>query len=96
MIRVSGRCTGSTCCKASTVSVHATGVQCGGEKAALAAAEPFLKLMGKNVVNCGPSGNGQAAKVSTCIPIHTVLHPYTLSYTCTHYPTPIHRIAYSS
>ena len=38
-------------------------LQCGGEKGAVAAAEPYLKLMGKNVVNCGQSGNGQAAKV---------------------------------
>ncbi|DBB16316.1 hypothetical protein WJX82_001354 [Trebouxia sp. C0006] len=36
---------------------------CGGEKGGLAAAEPYLKLMGKNIVNCGQSGNGQAAKV---------------------------------
>lgn len=36
---------------------------CGGEKGAIAAAEPYLKLMGKTVINCGPSGNGQAAKV---------------------------------
>jgi len=43
------------------------GLQCGGEKGALASAEPYLKLMGKNVVNCGQSGNGQAAKVPTCI-----------------------------
>lgn len=36
---------------------------CGGEKAAVEAAEPYLRLMGKNVVNCGQPGNGQAAKV---------------------------------
>ena len=46
------------------------GVQCGGEKAAIAAAEPYLKLMGKNVINCGQAGNGQAAKVFACIPVH--------------------------
>jgi hypothetical protein len=48
-----------------TDSIH--DLQCGGEKGALAAAEPYLKLMGKNIVNCGQSGNGQAAKVYTCI-----------------------------
>ena len=46
------RCIKTWCC-----------LQCGGEKGAVAAAEPYLKLMGKNVVNCGQSGNGQAAKV---------------------------------
>lgn len=40
------------------------GLQCGGEKGAIAAAEPYLKLMGKTVINCGQSGNGQAAKVA--------------------------------
>lgn len=90
---LSGPCTGSACCKALSVLVHATGVQCGGEKAALAAAEPFLKLMGKNIVNCGQSGNGQAAKVSTCIPMHTILHPYTLSFTHTQYSTLSYTVA---
>ncbi|KAK9829010.1 hypothetical protein WJX72_003382 [[Myrmecia] bisecta] len=36
---------------------------CGGEKAAVRAAEPLLKLMGKTVLYCGPPGSGQAAKV---------------------------------
>lgn len=53
-------------------------MQCGGEKSALAAAEPYLKLMGRHVVHCGQSGNGQAAKVCSR-PVHelddcTVLH----------------------
>ena len=58
------------CCRShslQTVTVCVHDVQCGGEKGGLAAAEPYLKLMGKNIVNCGQSGNGQAAKVSTCI-----------------------------
>lgn len=38
-------------------------VQCGGERAAVAAAEPYLKVMGRNIVYCGQPGNGQAAKV---------------------------------
>ena len=48
-------------------------MQCGGEKGGLAAAEPYLKLMGKNIVNCGQSGNGQAAKVSTCILVPSLI-----------------------
>jgi len=36
---------------------------CGGEPAALDAAEPILGLMGKKVVRCGPAGSGQAAKI---------------------------------
>lgn len=38
-------------------------VQCGGDKQAVAAAEPYLKVMGRNIVYCGQPGNGQAAKV---------------------------------
>eukprot|EP00873_Tetraselmis_striata_P041286 jgi/Tetstr1/461550/TSEL_006656.t1 len=36
---------------------------CGGKQEAIAAAEPVLAVMGKRVVHCGPSGNGQAAKL---------------------------------
>jgi 3-hydroxyisobutyrate dehydrogenase len=36
---------------------------CGGQPAALDAAEPILGLMGKKVVRCGPAGSGQAAKI---------------------------------
>ncbi len=35
----------------------------GGEDAALAIARPLLDVMGGRVVHCGPSGNGQAAKI---------------------------------
>jgi len=35
----------------------------GGEKSDFDRAEPILKLMGKTVVHCGGSGNGQVAKV---------------------------------
>ena len=49
-------------------------LQCGGEKGAVAAAEPYLKLMGKNVVNCGQSGNGQAAKVCFTPLFHSLYH----------------------
>ena len=62
-------------------------MQCGGEKGALAAAEPYLRLMGKNIVNCGPSGNGQAAKVSSCIPVH--VFQKHLSMCCV--PAVVHR-----
>lgn len=37
--------------------------QCGGERGAVAAAEPFFHMMGKRVHFCGGPGNGQAAKV---------------------------------
>ncbi|HWU00917.1 MAG TPA: NAD(P)-dependent oxidoreductase, partial [Terriglobales bacterium] len=36
---------------------------CGGQPAALDAAEPILGLMGKKVVRCGSAGSGQAAKI---------------------------------
>ena len=35
----------------------------GGSDAAFARAKPFLEKMGKNIVHCGGSGNGQAAKI---------------------------------
>lgn len=35
----------------------------GGEQQGFKQAEPILKAMGKNIVYCGPSGNGQAAKI---------------------------------
>jgi 3-hydroxyisobutyrate dehydrogenase len=35
----------------------------GGPDAAFARAKPFLEKMGKNIVHCGGSGNGQAAKI---------------------------------
>jgi len=35
----------------------------GGSEAAFAAAEPVLRLMGKNVVHAGTTGNGQVAKI---------------------------------
>ena len=37
---------------------------CGGEKSAIAEAEPFLMHMGKRVVHCGDHGSGQAAKLA--------------------------------
>lgn len=37
--------------------------QCGGARAAVAAAEPYLRAMGKRVHYCGGPGSGQAAKV---------------------------------
>jgi 3-hydroxyisobutyrate dehydrogenase len=36
---------------------------CGGQPAALDAAEPILAIMGKKVVRCGAAGSGQAAKI---------------------------------
>ena len=36
----------------------------GGETADFARAQPILAAMGKNIVHCGGSGNGQAAKVA--------------------------------
>ncbi len=36
----------------------------GGDEAAFAQAQPVLKAMGKNIVHCGGSGNGQVAKVA--------------------------------
>lgn len=36
----------------------------GGEAADFARAQPILAAMGKNIVHCGGSGNGQAAKVA--------------------------------
>uniref|UniRef100_A0A8D8Y2S6 3-hydroxyisobutyrate dehydrogenase n=1 Tax=Cacopsylla melanoneura TaxID=428564 RepID=A0A8D8Y2S6_9HEMI len=35
----------------------------GGDKEALDKADPILKCMGRNVVYCGPTGNGQIAKL---------------------------------
>ncbi len=35
----------------------------GGPDTAFARAKPFLEKMGKNIVHCGGSGNGQAAKI---------------------------------
>jgi 3-hydroxyisobutyrate dehydrogenase len=35
----------------------------GGEAADFARAEPILQAMGKNIVHCGGSGNGQVAKI---------------------------------
>jgi 3-hydroxyisobutyrate dehydrogenase len=35
----------------------------GGEAAEFEAAKPILQCMGKNIVACGPSGNGQVAKI---------------------------------
>jgi len=35
----------------------------GGETSEYEAAKPILQCMGKNVVHCGPSGNGQVAKI---------------------------------
>ena len=36
----------------------------GGDEAAFEQAKPLLKAMGKNIVHCGGSGNGQVAKVA--------------------------------
>ena len=36
----------------------------GGEQADFDAALPILQAMGKNIVHCGPTGNGQVAKVA--------------------------------
>jgi 3-hydroxyisobutyrate dehydrogenase len=36
----------------------------GGETAAFEQARPVLQNMGKNIVHCGPAGNGQVAKVA--------------------------------
>jgi len=36
---------------------------CGGKDEAIEAARPFLSVMGKRIVHCGPSGTGQAAKL---------------------------------
>ena len=35
----------------------------GGPDAAFQGAEPLFEIMGQKVVHCGPSGNGQAAKI---------------------------------
>ena len=35
----------------------------GGSEAAFARAEPLFEIMGQKAVHCGPSGNGQAAKI---------------------------------
>ena len=35
----------------------------GGEAAHFAAAQPILQVMGRNIVHCGGSGNGQVAKI---------------------------------
>ncbi len=35
----------------------------GGSDAAFARAEPLFEIMGRKAVHCGPSGNGQAAKI---------------------------------
>ena len=35
----------------------------GAEPAAFERAQPFLALMGRRIVHCGPAGNGQAAKI---------------------------------
>ncbi|AJG22520.1 3-hydroxyisobutyrate dehydrogenase [Cupriavidus basilensis] len=35
----------------------------GGTEEAFVAARPILMAMGKNIVNCGPAGSGQAAKI---------------------------------
>ncbi|KAI5741443.1 hypothetical protein M8J76_013642 [Diaphorina citri] len=35
----------------------------GGDKSSLEKAEPILKCMGRNIVHCGDSGNGQVAKL---------------------------------
>jgi 3-hydroxyisobutyrate dehydrogenase len=36
---------------------------CGGEKDAFDAASPLLAAMGQKIVQCGPAGSGQAAKI---------------------------------
>ena len=36
----------------------------GGETPQFLAARPILETMGKNIIHCGPSGNGQVAKVA--------------------------------
>ena len=38
-------------------------IRVGGEKAAFEKALPLLRLMGKNIVHCGPSGAGQLTKL---------------------------------
>ncbi len=35
----------------------------GGDDAAFATAQPLFEIMGQKAVHCGPSGNGQAAKI---------------------------------
>ena len=35
----------------------------GGEKSAFDQAKPILECMGKNIIHCGDSGTGQAAKI---------------------------------
>ena len=36
---------------------------CGGTESAFECAEPFLKIMGKNIFHAGDAGNGQVAKI---------------------------------
>ena len=38
-------------------------LMCGGDAADVEAARPYLEKVGRRVVHCGPSGNGQAAKI---------------------------------
>lgn len=37
-------------------------IMCGGDRAAFEAVEPVFQAMGRNIVYCGPSGNGQRVK----------------------------------
>ena len=41
----------------------AAAAQCGGSAAAVDAARPLLSCMGRQVIHCGPTGSGQAAKM---------------------------------
>ena len=38
-------------------------MMCGGEAVDVEAARPYLETVGRKVVHCGPSGNGQAVKI---------------------------------
>jgi 3-hydroxyisobutyrate dehydrogenase len=42
-------------------------IMVGGSAEAFAAAEPYLKLMGKTIIHCGPSGAGQLTKLTNQI-----------------------------
>ena len=44
-------------------------MQVGGSREAAKAAEPYMKMMGKSVLYCGKSGNGQAAKASQAVAV---------------------------
>lgn len=54
-------------------------LQVGGAREAAKAAEYYLKMLGKSILYCGKSGNGQAAKASQLCRSHYLLEEVSLS-----------------